>query len=217
MAAAHRKGRKTAASPKTGVNEADPQSWLYLNPLGSPSSGLIFGVLRRIYQGRTNTAVEFGRRKLQPIQPLGDAAASPWPVTAEHSDVVLPPTATGMSHDPETLLRLADACAVDHMQALLVYLTLPFLAGESIPAGWERCRAFVRENFARDRHLAALLVCHAPGRAGSPRPPHCHALIIPRRIEALGIGHGVYDRELVHDQGQALVEALWVQHMETFR
>lgn len=56
-------------APSIVTNEADPQSWLYLNPMRDIAmpAGMLFGNLRKNYGQRVNTAAEFGRRKLQPV------------------------------------------------------------------------------------------------------------------------------------------------------
>lgn len=207
-----------AASNKPVVaSEADPQSWLYLNPTGPSPSGLVFGVLRKHYGGRLNSAAEFGWRKAHPVRPAGDLGASPWIVTAERLEVILPESADDGLADPELLLRQMDACAIDQEKALLVYLTLPLGDAERIHAGWEMARAFVRERIVRDRELATVMALHSPGRIGSANPLHCHCLIVPRRLTGRGLSHGPYDAELITDGGQAVVEAMWAEHLATFR
>lgn len=219
MAAAKSRARKARTAPANSIVtcEADPQSWLYLNPAGASPSGTVFGVLRKTYGGRQNSAVEFGWRKAHPIAPAGSPGVSPWIVTAERIEVILPAGADDMLADPELLLRQMDAHAVDHEKALLVYLTLPLPDVDRLHVGWERCRAFVREHFARDRQLATVLVLHAPGRVGSSNPLHCHCLIVPRHITGLGLAHGAYDSDLLNDGGQAIVEAMWAEHLTSFR
>lgn len=189
----------------------DPLTWLYTNPLGASGSGLIFGVLRRSYGDRTNSAAEFGRRKMQPILPVGDPLSSPWRTTAERIDVVLPLGTDDGLADAESILTGMDEHAVAHEKALLVYLTLPFRKGDRLHEGWERCRDFARQ-IARERGLASVLVLHSPGSAGAPHPPHCHLLVIPRTTR-LGLRFGVYDDELTCDQGQAVIEAMWQRHI----
>ncbi|RYY29341.1 MAG: hypothetical protein EOP62_00430 [Sphingomonadales bacterium] len=205
--------RSKAASPSTKLagivtNEADPQSWLFLNPMRDIAmpAGMVFGNLRKSYGLRINSAVEFGRRKLQPIAPLGDAQAAPWPVTAERHDVVLPEYADDKLAEPRALLAAMDATAID--KTLLVYVTLSFPQATRVHQAFETSRAFAAK-LARERHLASLLVLHAPGRVGSANSPHCHLLIAPRAIGPLGIEHGVYDTDLCCDRGQKLMVELW--------
>ena len=199
------------------ASDADPQSWLFLNPTGPSPAGTVFGVLRKGYGGRVNSAAEFGWRKAHPILPAQLGSDAPWVVTAERLEVILPDCADDGLADPELLLRQMDACAIDQEKGLLVYLTLPLGAAERLHFGWERCRAFARERFARDRQLATILILHSPGRVGSANPAHCHCLIVPRRLTGRGLAHGIYDAELLHDAGQALVEGMWADHLATFR
>lgn len=209
---ARRAARPAPAKPKPiAPTDADPQSWLYLNPNGPSDMGLVFGVLRKTYAGRTNSAIEFGRRKLQPVAPVGNATASPWPVTAERFDVVLPPDAPDTLADPQVLLKAMDACAID--KPLLAYVTLPFPDAKRLHHAWETARGFAIK--LTGRQLACLIVLHAPGRAGSANPVHAHLLIACRTIGALGsMEHGVYDHDLTHDAGQALIEELWAEHIQ---
>jgi len=202
----HARAKAKAISP----NDADPQSWLYLNPNGPSDSGVVFGVLRKSYGGRTNSAAEFGRRKLQPVAPPGDAMASPWPVTAERVDIVLPPDAPDTFADAQVLLEAMDQAAID--KPLLAYVTLPFPNAARLHRSWECARGFAAK--LAERQLACLLILHAPGRVGSPNPVHAHLLIAPRAIGPLGMEHGTYDHDLVHDSGQAVIEALWAQHLQ---
>lgn len=208
---AKRASRPAPAKPKPiAPNDADPQSWLYLNPNGASESGIVFGVLRKSYGGRTNSAVEFGRRKLQPVAPPGDAEVSPWPVTAERVDIVLPPDAPDTLADPQVLLEAMDQAAID--KPLLAYVTLPFPNTTRLHQAWECARGFARR--LAERQLACLLILHAPGRVGSPNPVHAHLLIAPRTIGPLGMEHGTYDHDLVHDSGQAIIEKLWAEHLQ---
>jgi len=215
-----RSRRKPAAAPRAAqivADDADPQSWLYLNPAGPSPAGLVFGVLRKSYAGRINSAAEFGWRKAHPVPPSGGADPSLWQPTAERVEVLLPTGAEDGLADPMTLLAQMDLHALDREKALLVYLTLPVGDVDRIHDGWERARAFVRDGFARDRGLAAMLALHAPGRIGSSHPLHAHVLVVPRRAGGLGIAHGAYDEELIRDGGQAIVEAMWAVHREEFR
>ncbi len=212
MGAAKSRGRHAAgrsASKPAGIitDPADAQSWLYLNPLGPSHSGTVFGVLRKTYADREkNTAVAFGSKKMAPVAPPQGAAAPSSPITAERVDVVLPPGAPDELSDPLCLLQAMDACAID--KALLVYVTLSFRATTRLHHAWEEARAFAA-TICRERNLAVLVILHAPGRVGSPNPPHAHLLIGPRTVGTLGMAMGTYDRELTTDQGQSLIEALW--------
>lgn len=206
---ARRASTKMAPSPVP--NDADPQSWLFLNPAGPSGHGTVFGVLRKVYGGRQNSAVEFGRRKMQPIAPQGDAVSSPWPMTAERAEVVLPADAPDALADPEAFLEAVDTAAID--KTLLVYVTLPYPGVPRLHQAWESARAFAVR--LAGRGLASLVVMHAPGRVASSNPVHCHLLIAPRVAGGLGMEHGVYDRDLTCDAGQSVIEALWSEHIAT--
>ncbi|WP_375243816.1 hypothetical protein [Sphingomonas parapaucimobilis] len=212
---ATRKPRKLPSKPTP--TDIDPQSWLYLNPAGPSPSGTVFAVLRRAYAGRINSALEFGYRKAH----LGPANASAdttvWSPNVERIEVLLPAGADDGLADPATLLGQMDAHAVEREKALLTYLTLPLGDVDRVHIGWERARAFLRERFARDRDLASVLILHAPGTINAAFPLHAHALIVPRRVTGLGIRQGLYDEDMIHDRGQAIIEAMWADHLASFR
>lgn len=217
MAAAKSRRPAKAVMPKSIVTDPDnPQSWLYLNPQGPSASGIVYGVLRTSYADRANTAVEFGARKCLPVAPY-PTESNDWPITAERVEVILPPLADDRFADPATLLSEMDACSIPQQKALLAYMTFPLGDAGRLHHGWERCRAFARQHFALDRQLATMLVLHSPGRVNSANPLHCHALVVPRRMTGLPLIHGSFDEDLTHDRGQAVVEALWAEHVKAFR
>lgn len=182
---AQAKSPKRATKASITTSDADPQSWLYLlSPVDNGS--LTFGVLRRHYADRTNTAAEFARRKLQPVAPRGDATAAPWPITAERADVLLPPHAPDAYSDPKTLFEAMDRSAVPHQPALLTYVTVPLVGHERLHLGWEQVRSFAH-TLAITREVAVCAVLHVPGRVGSSNAPHVHLLIVPRRIGPYGL------------------------------
>lgn len=198
------------ASRKDSTN---PQNWLFLNPEGPTASGLVFGVLRKTYAGRTNSAVEFAYRKCHVGRRGASVDPMIWAPTCEQHEVLLPGRGDDALADPRLLLEQMDACAIEREKALLVYLTLPLSDVDRLHLGWERARSFVREHLARARDLATLLVLHTPGRVGSANPFHAHALVVPRRLTGLGLSQGVYDEELIHDGGQGIMDALWCDHV----
>lgn len=212
---ASRKPRKLPVKPTP--TDADPQSWLYLNPSGPSPAGTVFAVLRRTYAGRVNSALEFGYRKahLGPVAPGADLAA--WSPNVERIEVLLPAGADDSLVDPATLLGQMDAHAVEREKALLTYLTLPLGDVDRVHVGWERVRAFLHDRFAQDRQLASVLILHAPGTINAAFPLHAHALIVPRRLTGLGIRQGLYDEDMIHDRGQAIVEAMWADHLANSR
>ncbi len=205
------------ALTKATPTDADPQSWLYLNPAGLSPAGTVFAVLRKAYAGRHNSALEFGYRKthLGAVPVSTDFAV--WSPNVERVEVLLPTGADDHLTDPATLLTQMDEHAVDREKALLTYLTLPLGDVDRVHVGWERARAFLRERFARDRQLASVLILHAPATVNAAFPLHAHALVVPRRISGLGIRQGLYDENLTHDGGQKIVEAMWADHVAMFR
>ena len=213
-----RQPKASAPSPKPIVaNEADPQSWLYLNPAGPSPSGLVFAVLRKSYAGRTNRSLEFGWRKCHVGHNIAEADVRAWSPNVERVEVILPPDAEDSLSDPATLLARMDACAIDREKALLIYLTLPLGDVDRVHAGWERARSFACR-LARDRGLASVVSLHAPGRIAAPFPLHAHCMLMARRADATGgLAYGLYDEELIRDSGQAVIEALWAEHLASFR
>ena len=131
--------------------------------------------------------------------------------------MLLPAGADDSLADPAALLAQMDTHAVEREKALLTYLTLPLSDVDRVHVGWERARAFLRDRFARDRQLASVLILHAPGTINAAFPLHAHALIVPRRLTGLGIRQRLYDEDMIHDRGQAIVEAMWADHLAGFR
>lgn len=207
----------TAKGASVAPSEANPESWLYLNPAGPNASGLVFGVLRKVYAGRQNSALEFGWRKAHVGCAADGGDIFAWSPNVERVEVLLPSGADDALADPATLLGRMDESAIDREKALLVYLTLPLADVDRIHIGWERARSFVRDCIAREHGLAAMLALHAPGRVGLTNPLHAHALVVPRCAAGLGIAHGAYADELIRDSGQALVEEMWTKHVKAFR
>ena len=218
MAASKQASRKAAPSTAKPIlaNAADPLSWLYVNPAGPSPAGLVFGVLRKTYAGRTNSALEFGWRKNHLGTEGTGAGYLAWSPNVERFEVILPRAADDMLTNPATLLAEMDASAAECEKALLVYLTLPLADVDRVHVGWDRARAFAFR-IARERELATVLTLHGPGRVNAPFPLHAHCLIIPRRITGLGLRHDLYDEDLIHDGGQAVVETMWAEHLASFR
>lgn len=204
--------RRKASIVPLEADEADPQSWLYLNPAGPSPAGLVFGVLRKTYAGRTNSALEFGWRKSHLGHGADNVDFSVWSPNVEREEVILPPRADDMLADPATLLAQMDASSAECEKALLIYLTLPLGDVDRVHVGWERARAFAFR-FAVERNLATVLTLHAPGTVNAPFPLHAHALIVPRRLTGLPLRHGLYDEDLIRDGGQSIIEAMWTEHM----
>lgn len=198
---------KSKAKSKTlaATDPNHPESWLYL----LSENTLTFGVLRSTFKDRTNSAVEFGRRKLQPVQP---PPTEPDAITAERVDVILP---EGAEDQFATSLPFLEGC--DEMQvnpAILVYLTIPTPDVDRMHHAWEEGRAFARI-LADERGLATLLIQHAPGRISSPNQPHLHLLICPRRTAKAGLRYGGLDNELLYNDGARVLVERWAEFTET--
>lgn len=199
------------AAPTT--NAHDPLTWLYLNP-SSPGfeaePGFSYGVLRRQYRGRHNSAAEFCRRKLQPVPPVGDPSAVPWVLTAARAEVLLPSDADDRFADPRQLFTAVDENALDVEPALLTYMTMAFPRVQRLHHAWEAAREFAMDRFARARGLPVVVILHAPFMAGSSNSVHCHLLIAPRALTGLGLG--AYEKALCCDAGQMIVHDEWLAH-----
>lgn len=198
---------KSKAKSKTlaATDPNHPESWLYL----LSENTLTFGVLRSTFKDRTNSAVEFGRRKLQPVQP---PPTEPDAITAERVDVILP---EGAEDQFATSLPFLEGC--DEMQvnpAILVYLTIPTPDVDRMHHAWEKGRAFARI-LADERGLATLLIQHSPGRVSSLNHPHLHLLICPRKTAKAGLRYGGLDNELLYNDGARVLVERWAEFTET--
>jgi hypothetical protein len=88
-------------------------------------------------------------------------------------------------------------------KALLAYLTFTFPTPR-LHDQYELVRDFTRQLIVDPFEVAALMVQHAPHRAGSASPPHVHVLIAgPRRLTPLGFSEWV--TPLATDKAHALV------------
>lgn len=210
MATAKRKPATKKADTRKEPNEKDPLSWLYTNPEAS-SDGFVFGVLRKTFMTRKNSAHEFGWRKAHLGPDFANSDRSEWHPNAERVEVVLPPKADDMLSNPSSLLQQVDEFAAPTEASLLTYLTLPLSDAERIHVGWECARSFA-VTLANERSLASVVILHSPGSIGSPFALHAHMLLVPRRLTGLGLRHGSFDQELIHDCGQAILAQMWNDH-----
>lgn len=211
MAATKSKPRAKIASSQPKTDEKDPLSWLYTNPQGA-SDGFTFGVLRKTFRGRTNTAHEFGFRKCHLGSAFVNADRSIWAPNVEKVEVILPARADDMLSDPDFLLHQADASSCPNEAGLLTYLTLPLADAERLHVGWERARSFA-VRLARERDVASIVILHSPGSVGSAFPLHSHLLIIPRVMKkAFALKHCAFDSEILCDEGQGILSDLWDEH-----
>lgn len=161
----------------------NPHSWLPLigDPPGAEGMRIMYGVLRPRCRGWVNTAVLFGRAKIQLVPPTG---GDPWEVTAARAEVLLPPGADDRYLSPQVLLEAVDAPEREAKPALLTYATATWPTPR-LHEQYEVARSVVSELVQRFC-CPALLVQHAPHRARSNNPHRCHALIVPRRLTSLG-------------------------------
>ncbi|MBO9510882.1 hypothetical protein [Erythrobacter sp. A6_0] len=210
MAATKSKPRAKKASSPSKTDEKDPLSWLFVNPEKS-SNGLVFGVLRKTFRGRTNTAHEFGFRKCHPGASSVNADRTHWAPNAEKVEVILPSQADDMLSDPDLLLHQVDKCAPLNEPGLLTYLTLPLSDADRLHVGWEKARSFA-VTLASERDLASIVILHSPGSIGAAFPLHAHLLVVPRVLNGLGLRHAPFDCELLRDEGQGILSELWDKH-----
>ncbi|WP_341859304.1 hypothetical protein WKH79_00745 [Qipengyuania sp. GPGPB31] len=195
---------KPKAKPIAATDPNHPESWLYL----LSENTLTFGVLRSTFKDRTNSAVEFGRRKLQPVQP---PPTEPDGITAERVDVILPDGAEDQFAKPLPFLEGCDETQVN--PGILVYLTIPTPDVDRMHHAWEKGRAFARI-LADERGLATLLIQHSPGRVSSLNHPHLHLLICPRKTAKAGLRYGGLDNELLYNDGARVLVERWAEFTE---
>lgn len=213
MAAKKRSARaKTPKAPQK-TSEQNPLSWLYTNPQGS-SDGFTFGVLRKTFRGRENSAHEFGWRKCHVGSHNDVNDRSCWSPNVEKVEVILPPRADDLLSDPDVLLRQADEFMSPIETGLLTYVSLPLGDVDRLHTGWERARSYA-VSLANSRKVASVVILHSPGVIGAPYPLHAHLCIVPKVLTGLGLRHGAYDQELLRDGGQEILRELWDAHLDT--
>jgi hypothetical protein len=182
---------------------------LFLNPLGNWPD-YAFGVLRRrTAKGKVNTATDFGRAKLHPIdQP---SASAPFRPTAARWECLIPSRAPDAFLDPHHLLTTYDAQSLEWRRSLLTYVTHRFPNEDRLHAAFESVRAWAIMEFVEQHGAPVLLIQHAPHLVGSPRPHHVHCLVLPR--VATGLGWGAYcDDALTEDGAQKTIYDSWVAY-----
>jgi hypothetical protein len=202
------KAKRAAATPSVEVNPgclpdpANPHSWLVLtgDDADRDATRVMYGCLRPSFRGHLNSAAAFTAAKLTVGAPPD---TPPWTLTAARAEVLLPPGADDRLSDPRILMETVDAELPVKAKALLAYLTFTFPTAR-LHEQYELVRAFTRRLIVDPFEVAALLVQHAPHRAGSASPPHVHALLAgPRRLTPLGFGEWV--TPLATDKAHALV------------
>ncbi len=198
---------KKDPNPKSVTDPERPESWLFLLSEGD----VTFGVLRASYKDRSNSALEFGMRKLQPVPP---SEFDPDVITAERADVILPREAEDQFTSPIAFLRACDEMKVD--PGIIVYLTVPTPDADRLHQAWETGRGFAKI-LAEERGIATLLIQHVPGRVSCANDPHLHLLICPRTSSKLGLRYGGLDRELLHDSGARILSDRWEEFVDAER
>ena len=202
------KAKRGAATSSVEVNPnclpdpANPHSWLVLtgDDADRDATRVMFGCLRPSFRGHRNSAAAFAAAKLTVGAPPG---TPPWTLTAARAEVLLPPGADDRLSVPRILMETIDAELPVKAKALLAYLTFTFPTPR-LHEQYELVRDFTRRFIVDAFEVAALLVQHAPHRAGSANPPHVHVLITgPRRLTPLGFGEWV--TPLATDKAHALV------------
>jgi hypothetical protein len=192
----------------------NPMDWLYDNPLGAYPN-FVFGILKQSYQGFPNTAVEFGGRKLRPVDGhAADGCIDRAGITAYRHGTVLPDDAPDPFDEIEVFLKAIDFAACAHEAALLIYLTLSFPDARRLHHCWEEGRAFSLQAFARKRQLPVGLIQHRPGEVGSDNPAHLHLLVGARRLD--GTGFRGFATDLLCDEGQQILFDEWTAFRETW-
>jgi hypothetical protein len=203
-----RQAKRAVARPGVEINAgctpdpANPHSWLVLtgDDADANSTRVMYGCLRPSFRGYANSAAAFAASKLTVAAPPG---TPPWTLTAARAEVLLPAGVDDRLSDPRALMETADAELPVNAKTLLAYFTFTFPTAR-LHDQYELVRDFSRRLIVNTFEVAALLVHHAPHRAGSANLPHVHLLIPgPRRLTRLGFCEWV--TPLAGDKAHALV------------
>ena len=193
---------------KRTYSPSNPHTHLVLigDPGGAGGTRLMFGCLRPSFRGFSNSAAAFALTKIM-VDTAPDTP--PWTQTAARTEVLLPPGACDRFLDPKTLMETADADRPAKINALLSYFTFSFDC-DRLHEAYELVRTFMRECIVDPFGVAALLVQHAPHRAGSRNQPHVHAKIPgPRRLTSLGFGEPI--TEFMNDKAHPMIRDAFLQ------
>lgn len=131
---------------------------------------------------------------------------------ALRADLVLPKAASGDYMNLAFLLDRFDRTLPSYEQHAFVQMKFILPGDEPLHVGWERVRAFALEYLAGERGLAAVMVLHNPGIAGSGNAPHIHVIVPARQLTANGFG--ATDKGLCSDRGQEECWAAWQAFLE---
>ena len=105
------------------------------------------------------------------------------------------------------LLDRYDRTLPSYEQHAFVQMKFTLVHDEPLHVGWERVRAFALQYLAGERRLAAVLVLHNPGAAGSGNAPHIHVIVPARQLTANRFG--ATDKRLCLNQGQGECWGAW--------
>lgn len=128
------------------------------------------------------------------------------------ADLVLPAEASGEYMDLAFLFDRYDRTQPSYEQHALVQMKFTLADSEPLHVGWERVRAFALQYLAGERGMAAVLVLHNPGAAGSGNAPHIHVIVPARQLTANGFS--ATDTRLCSDQGHEECWAAWQAHLQ---
>ena len=179
---------------------------------------LKFSVLRREFNGLTNSASEFVHKKLHPFQPTrgaNDPTGRIWRPTSARSEVLLPAGVSDLLTRPCLLLAEFEAQAVEPKD-LVVAVKLTFDDKIPLHESWEQARLFARVVLADKFGLPTILAMHAPFSSAirNPNSVHVHVMALARKLTA--------DKfrsfsELACDSGQEVLVTAWQDMKTQFR
>lgn len=181
---------------------------------GRMMDGVTLGVLRREFSGRTNSAADFGWKKLHPVLPATSSAPGmSWQPSCYRHESLLPATASDLLMEPQHLLQLYERAVLPQQPGLLLSLKLTMLEDGSLHAFWERARSLAHSEFVERRGLPVLMVMHVPSLSPAkvPARTHIHVLALARKLGPHGFGAlGEFNGEAGRD---GLIEA-WLATAE---
>jgi hypothetical protein len=189
-------------NPFSTPDPGNVHTWLSLvgDAVGTMDARVMYGCLQPVFQGQVNSASAFTAAKIS----LDTTPGPPcWTPNAVRTEVLLPSGADDRFADPRILMETVDAELPAKAKALLAYFAFTFPTSR-LHEQYELVRDFTRRLIVDPFRVGAVLVHHAPHRAGSANQPHVHVMIAgPRRLTALGLGEWV--RPLIATTTHALV------------
>ncbi|MBA2933914.1 hypothetical protein HZF05_07345 [Sphingomonas sp. CGMCC 1.13654] len=187
-------------------NPNNPHTWFPLlgDPPGSRGDRILWGVMRKAYRDRINSAHAMMTAKLRPAWSPDERA-----VTAVRHDMLAPADADDSFADPWLFAARIDreiAVRADGSTPLLAYATITPGDIRSLNHFHEEVRMMARELVA-SFGTPILAVQHAPGHAGNPARPHVHLLLSPYIVGPLGFG-GTF-AGFTGDKGRQIIVDAW--------